>query len=216
MRRHSLIATRFPALVALTWASWLTGCSRKEHAEEAAPVASAAPSAVGSAEAMRRKTEFLPPPDVIAQTNNPAKLAPYAGPTGTVRGVLRVSGDEAPDTTRNLADAKADCDLARPTFGKLFREGAERRLADALIAVSGYEGYVVPPNYDSMIAKIIVHDHDRPSAIRRARRCLDEMVIEGPRTNIPFLRRLMDHPAFRAGDFDTGFVARFLAESKSA
>ena len=77
-----------------------------------------------------------------------------------------------------------------------------------------YQGYVVPPNYDSMIAKIIVHDVDRPSAIRRARRCLDEMVIEGPRTNIPFLRRLMDHPAFRAGDFDTGFVARFLAESK--
>jgi acetyl-CoA carboxylase biotin carboxylase subunit len=79
-----------------------------------------------------------------------------------------------------------------------------------------YQGYVVPPNYDSMIAKIIVHDIDRPHAIRRARRCLDEMVIEGPRTNIPFLRRLMDHPAFRAGDFDTGFVARFLAESKAA
>ena len=79
-----------------------------------------------------------------------------------------------------------------------------------------YQGYVVPPNYDSMIAKIIVHDVDRPAAVRRARRCLDEMVIEGPRTNIPFLRRLMDHPEFRAGDFDTGFVARFLAESKSA
>ncbi len=75
-----------------------------------------------------------------------------------------------------------------------------------------YEGYVVPPNYDSMIAKIIVHDRDRPSAIRRARRCLDEIVIEGPRTNIAFLRRLMDTPEFRSGDFDTGFVGRFLAE----
>ncbi|KAB2895657.1 MAG: acetyl-CoA carboxylase biotin carboxylase subunit [Kofleriaceae bacterium] len=74
-----------------------------------------------------------------------------------------------------------------------------------------YDGYRVPPNYDSMIAKIIVHDADRPSAIRRARRCLDEIVIEGPRTNVPFLRRLMDSPEFRAGDFDTGFVARFLA-----
>jgi acetyl-CoA carboxylase biotin carboxylase subunit len=79
-----------------------------------------------------------------------------------------------------------------------------------------YQGYVVPSNYDSMIAKIIVHDVDRPAAVRRARRCLDEMVIEGPRTNIPFLRRLMDHPEFRAGDFDTGFVARFLAESKAS
>jgi acetyl-CoA carboxylase biotin carboxylase subunit len=74
-----------------------------------------------------------------------------------------------------------------------------------------YEGYRVPPNYDSMIAKVIVHDQDRPSAIRRARRCLDEMVIEGPRTNIPFLRRLMDSPEYRSGDVDTGFVARFLA-----
>jgi acetyl-CoA carboxylase biotin carboxylase subunit len=75
-----------------------------------------------------------------------------------------------------------------------------------------YEGYVVPPNYDSMIAKIIVHDIDRPSAIRRARRCLDEIVIEGPRTNVPFLRRLMDSPEYRSGDVDTGFIARFLAE----
>ena len=75
-----------------------------------------------------------------------------------------------------------------------------------------YEGYVVPPNYDSMIAKIIVHDQDRPSAIRRARRCLDEIVIEGPRTNIPFLRRLMDTAEFREVDFDTGFVGRFLTE----
>jgi acetyl-CoA carboxylase biotin carboxylase subunit len=73
-----------------------------------------------------------------------------------------------------------------------------------------YDGYRVPPNYDSMIAKVIVHDADRPSAIRRARRCLDEIVIEGPRTNVPFLRRLMDSAEFRAGDFDTGFVARFL------
>ncbi len=79
-----------------------------------------------------------------------------------------------------------------------------------------YAGYTVPPNYDSMIAKVIVHDVDRPAAIRRARRCLDEMVIEGPRTNIPFLRRIVNHPEFIRGDFDTGFVARMLAERASA
>ncbi len=78
-----------------------------------------------------------------------------------------------------------------------------------------YQGYVVPPNYDSMIGKIIVHDLDRPSAIRRARRCLDEIVIEGPRTNVPFLRRLMDSPEYRSGNVDTGFVARFLSAAKS-
>ena len=79
-----------------------------------------------------------------------------------------------------------------------------------------YAGYVVPPNYDSMIAKVIVHDVDRPAAIRRARRCLDEMVIEGLRTNIPFLRRIVNNPDFIRGDFDTGFVARMLAERASA
>ncbi len=78
-----------------------------------------------------------------------------------------------------------------------------------------YAGYVVPSNYDSLLAKVIVHDIDRPSAIRRARRCLDEIVIEGPRTNIPFLRRIINHPDFIRGDFDTGFVARLLAERRS-
>jgi acetyl-CoA carboxylase biotin carboxylase subunit len=74
-----------------------------------------------------------------------------------------------------------------------------------------YAGYVVPPNYDSLLAKVIVHDVDRPAALRRARRCLDEMVIEGIRTNIPFLRRIVNNPDFIRGDFDTGFVGRLLA-----
>ena len=78
-----------------------------------------------------------------------------------------------------------------------------------------YAGYVVPPNYDSLLAKVIVHDVDRASALRRARRCLDEIVIEGPRTNIPFLRRIVNHPEFIRGEFDTGFVARLLAERRS-
>jgi acetyl-CoA carboxylase biotin carboxylase subunit len=79
-----------------------------------------------------------------------------------------------------------------------------------------YAGYVVPPNYDSLLAKVIVHDVDRKAALRRARRCLDEMVIEGIRTNIPFLRRIINHPDFISGDFDTGFVARLLSERASA
>jgi len=79
-----------------------------------------------------------------------------------------------------------------------------------------YAGYVVPPHYDSLLAKVIVHDVDRPAAIRRARRALDEMVIEGPRTNIPFLRRIVNNPDFIRGDFDTGFVARLLADKTPA
>ncbi len=79
-----------------------------------------------------------------------------------------------------------------------------------------YAGYVVPPNYDSLLAKVIVHDVDRPAAIRRARRCLDEMVVEGIRTNIPFLRRIINNAEFIRGDFDTGFVGRLLTERTSA
>ncbi len=79
-----------------------------------------------------------------------------------------------------------------------------------------YAGYMVPPNYDSLLAKVIVHDVDRMAALRRARRCLDEMVIEGVRTNIPFLRRIVSNPDFLRGEFDTGFVARLLAERASA
>jgi acetyl-CoA carboxylase biotin carboxylase subunit len=79
-----------------------------------------------------------------------------------------------------------------------------------------YEGYVVPPHYDSLLAKLIVHDADRESALRRARRCLEEFVVEGVRTNIPFHRRLVQHPEFRAGAFDTGFVARMMAVTEKS
>jgi acetyl-CoA carboxylase, biotin carboxylase subunit len=78
-----------------------------------------------------------------------------------------------------------------------------------------YEGYVVPPHYDSLLAKLIVTDDTREAALRRVRRCLDEFVIEGVRTNIPFHRRLIDHPDFVSGDIDTGFVGRMLSAVKS-
>jgi acetyl-CoA carboxylase, biotin carboxylase subunit len=79
-----------------------------------------------------------------------------------------------------------------------------------------YEGYVVPPHYDSLLAKLIVRDNDRPRAICRLRRCLEEFVITGIKTNIPFHRRLVEDPQFQAGEVDTNFVARFLDRSRSA
>ena len=74
-----------------------------------------------------------------------------------------------------------------------------------------YEGYIVPPNYDSLLAKLIVHDDTRPAAISRIKRCLDEFVVEGVRTNVAFHRRLVSDPRFQAGDVDTDFVATMLA-----
>ncbi len=71
-----------------------------------------------------------------------------------------------------------------------------------------YAGYQVPPYYDSLLAKVIVHGHDRPEALARMHQALDGFIIEGVTTTIPFLTRVMAHPAFRAGDVDTKFLER--------
>ncbi len=72
-----------------------------------------------------------------------------------------------------------------------------------------YEGYVVPPHYDSLLAKLVVHAEDRPAAIRRMARALGEFVIEGIKTNLEFHRQLVRHPDFVSGKLDTHFMERF-------
>jgi acetyl-CoA carboxylase biotin carboxylase subunit len=69
-----------------------------------------------------------------------------------------------------------------------------------------YTGYRVPPNYDSLLGKLIVAGSTREEAILRARHVLDQFIIEGVPTTIPFLRRIVDDERFVAGDVDTGFV----------
>src|SRR6267142_1598220 len=76
-----------------------------------------------------------------------------------------------------------------------------------------YPGYRVPPFYDSMIAKVIVHARTRDLAIARMRRALDAMVIEGIKTTIPLHIRIMDNPDFQAGNISTRFMEDFLAEN---
>ena len=71
-----------------------------------------------------------------------------------------------------------------------------------------YAGYNVPPYYDSLLAKVIVHGHDRTEALARMHQALDGFIIEGVTTTIPFLGRVVQHPAFRAGDVDTRFLER--------
>ena len=72
-----------------------------------------------------------------------------------------------------------------------------------------YAGYTIPPNYDSMIAKLITTAQTREEAISKMRRALDEFVIEGIKTTIPFHRQLMDHPDFIEGNFTTAFMDSF-------
>jgi len=79
-----------------------------------------------------------------------------------------------------------------------------------------YAGYMIPPFYDSMIAKLIVHGRSRAEAIGKMLRALDEFVIEGVPTTIPFHRKILADPDFVAGRFDTGFVERFLRREEPA
>jgi acetyl-CoA carboxylase biotin carboxylase subunit len=72
-----------------------------------------------------------------------------------------------------------------------------------------YPGYVVPPYYDSMIAKLIVHARTRELAINRMQRALDMMVVEGIKTTIPLHKKIMADPRFQSGDFSTKFMEEF-------
>ncbi|MGB0260068.1 MAG: acetyl-CoA carboxylase biotin carboxylase subunit [Flavobacteriaceae bacterium] len=72
-----------------------------------------------------------------------------------------------------------------------------------------YSGYMIPPHYDSMIAKLITTAQTREEAINKMRRALDEFFIEGVNTTIPFHRQLMDHPDFVAGNYTTKFMEDF-------
>ncbi len=71
-----------------------------------------------------------------------------------------------------------------------------------------YAGYTVPPYYDSLLAKVIVHGSTREEALARMHQALDSFIIEGIATNVTFLRRIVSHPDFVAGDVDTKFLER--------
>ena len=75
-----------------------------------------------------------------------------------------------------------------------------------------YAGYSIPPNYDSMIAKLITTAQSREEAINKMKRALDEFVIEGIKTTIPFHRQLMEHPDYLAGNYTTKFMEDFVIE----
>ena len=77
-----------------------------------------------------------------------------------------------------------------------------------------YSDYHIPPYYDSLIAKLIVHAENRDEAILRMKRALDEFVIEGIKTTIPFCQRIMDYPDYKDGKIHTKYLEEMLAESQ--
>jgi acetyl-CoA carboxylase biotin carboxylase subunit len=78
-----------------------------------------------------------------------------------------------------------------------------------------YSGYSIPPHYDSMIAKLITTAQTREEAINKMKRALDEFVIEGIKTTIPFHRQLMEHPDYLAGNYTTAFMNDFKMKPES-
>ncbi len=77
-----------------------------------------------------------------------------------------------------------------------------------------YSNYIVPPFYDSLVAKLIVHARNRQEAIRRLRRSLDEFIIEGIKTTIPFHKYVINTPEFQDGNFDTHFIEKIYDTEK--
>jgi len=77
-----------------------------------------------------------------------------------------------------------------------------------------HEGCEISPYYDSMIAKLMTYGRNRDEAIARMRRCLDVMIVEGIKTNIPLHRRILEDPDFLAGRIDTGFMERFMPPAR--
>src|SRR5688572_1702604 len=82
---------------------------------------------------------------------------------------------------------------------------------DVRVDTHGYQGYVVPPFYDSLLAKVIVHGKDREHAMNLMLRALREFSIEGIKTTIPFHQELLAHPVFRSGDYQLDFLEKFMA-----
>jgi acetyl-CoA carboxylase biotin carboxylase subunit len=78
-----------------------------------------------------------------------------------------------------------------------------------------FQGYEIPSNYDSLIAKLIVHGQNRQEAIRIMSRALSEFTIEPIKTTIPFHRQLMDNPIFLKGDVSTHFIQELFKEKET-
>jgi len=81
------------------------------------------------------------------------------------------------------------------------------------VDTAAYQGYVIPPHYDSMIAKLIVKGRDRAEAIARGRRALEFFVIEGVKTTIPLHRKILEEKDFQEGRISTRFMERFASPS---
>lgn len=132
-RSHAAVLATVVVAAAIPGA--LVGCKHSGHGSAAAGSASAAP-------ATSAPRAIPVPAEVVQQAVNPKGAKPYAGPTGTLAGTLTISGDPPPEQSKVLESIPAKCARAPGMYGKLFRVDAQGRLADALVTVTGYQGFV--------------------------------------------------------------------------
>ncbi|NTU86732.1 MAG: acetyl-CoA carboxylase biotin carboxylase subunit [Chlorobiaceae bacterium] len=146
-------------------------------------------------------TEELYDVDIVKEQIEIAAGASIKGRTFTAKG-------HSIECRINAEDAEH---LFRPSPGKLevfHTPGGHGVRVDS----HAYAGYVVPPNYDSMVAKLIVTANTRKEAISRMSRALDEFIVTGVKTTIPFHKQVMHSSVFRSGEFDTSFLDSFRYE----
>ena len=118
----------------------LVACGRKADKAPPAGAASGAPSVFKPAGPV---ASGLPgAAERVSKAVNPENRPPYSGPTGGVRGVVTATGEQAPVATAHLEEIKGPCPEGREMYGRLFREGMMRSLADVLVAVTGYDVYL--------------------------------------------------------------------------
>jgi hypothetical protein len=125
-------------------------CKAKPQANGAGGTGGAAPSALAGGggslsakEVHETRLRDVPSREQVERIVNPKNQPNYTGPTATIRGVVHATGDKAPESP--VKDIEPNCQLAIPMFGRLFREGPARELADVLVTVTHYEGHLPSP-----------------------------------------------------------------------
>ncbi len=145
-------------------------------------------------------TEMVTGLDLVReQLRVAAGEADYAGLTAPLRGHAVECRINAEDPSRDFA----------PGGGVVTRYHASGGLG-VRVDSHVYAGYTVPPWYDSLLAKLVVWGPDRPTALARLARALDEFELDGVPTTLPLLREIVQATAFRAGVIDTGWLERFM------
>jgi acetyl-CoA carboxylase, biotin carboxylase subunit len=147
-------------------------------------------------------TEMITGIDLV---NEQIKIAAGA-PLGLTQADVRFSG-HAIECRVNAENPQS----FRPSPGKIAYYHPPGGLG-VRVDSAAYQGYTIPPNYDSLVGKLIVHGRTRTEALLRLRRALDEFIIDGIETTLPLFRRLVRNSDMQDGDYDIHWLERFLAQ----